>query len=71
MLLVSESPLELSALDAEHVAAVLEDCSDQLAVLGSILTIPETPVNSQTVSFTKNTFHRGRLFTKKCLVSKV
>ena len=51
MLLTSDSPLEMCALDAEHVAAVLEDCVDQLAVLGSIISIPDNPANTETVSF--------------------
>ena len=40
----------MCALDAEHVAAVLEDCVDQLAVLGSIISIPDNPANTETVS---------------------
>ena len=51
MLLTSDSPLEMCALDAEHVAAVLEDCVDQLAVLGSIISIPDNPASTETVSF--------------------
>ena len=31
--------LKLSALDTIHVSAVLEDCVDQLAILGSILPV--------------------------------
>jgi hypothetical protein len=51
MLLTSDSPLEMCALDAEHVAAVLEDCVDQLAVLGSIISVPDNPTDAETVGF--------------------
>lgn len=45
-MLTSDSPLELSPLDAEHIVAVLEDCVDQLAVLGSIISTPDQPADS-------------------------
>ena len=51
MLLTSDSPLEMCALDAEHAAAVLEDCVDQLAVLGSIISIPDNPTTTETVRY--------------------
>ena len=44
----SKMSYKLSALDTIHVSAVLEDCVDQLAILGSII-----PVSSEN--------HRGQV----------